>query len=201
MRAARAHALARLGRHEEAREAAEANLRRAEGGPARDRALAELDMGEVLLAAGAPAAPAAARHLRAALDVSDAGIPRALARFRLAEALAVAGDVEAAEAELDRVPFEPAGAADMPEALVPRIAQVQGAVAAARGDAALAARRLDEAIAGWTRLAGASAGGDVYAAVLVDLGRPPVAGLVEPERERREALAARAALVAAEPVP
>ena len=99
------------------------------------------------------------------------------------------------------MPFEPAGPADMPEALVPRIAQVQAAIAAARGDRALAARRLDEAVAGWDRLAGGSQPGDAYAAVLVDLGRPPVAGLVEPEREREAALAARAAFGAGEPVP
>ena len=43
--------------------------------------------------------------------------------------------------------------------------------------------------------------GDAYAAVLVDLGRPPVAGLVEPERERDAALAARARLGEGEPVP
>ncbi len=198
MRAARAHALARLGRHEAARDAAAANVRRAEGGSERDRALAELDMGEVLLAAGAPDA---ARHLRAALDAPDGGIPRALARLRLAEALAAGGDVAGAEAELGQVPFEPAGAADMPEALVPRIAGVQAAIAAARGDRALAARRLDEAVAGWVRLAGGAPAGDAYAAVLVDLGRPPVAGLVEPDRERRAALAAREALGAGEPVP
>ena len=198
MRAARAHALARLGRHDEAREAAEANLRRAEGGSEHDRALAELDMGEVLLAAGAPGAPG---HLRAALDAHEGGIPRALARLRLAEALAAAGDADGAEAELERVPFEPAGPADMPEALVPRIAQVQASIAATRGERALAARRLDEAIAGWDRLAGRAPAGDAYAAVLVDLGRPPVAGLVEPDRERDAALAARAALGEGEPVP
>jgi hypothetical protein len=198
MRAARAHALARLGRHPEARDAAAANLRRAEAGSAADRALAELDMGEVLLAAGAPEA---ADHLRAALDGGGRAVPRALARLRLAEALAAAGDVEGAERELERVPFEPAGPADMPEALVPRIAEVQAAVAAGRGDRALAARRLDEAVAGWERLGARAPAGDAYAAVLVDLGRPPVAGLVEPTRERARAAAARAALGAQEPVP
>jgi hypothetical protein len=155
-------------------------------------------MGEVLLAAGAPEA---ADHLRAALDGGGRAVPRALARLRLAEALAAAGDVEGAERELERVPFEPAGPADMPEALVPRIAEVQAAVAAGRGDRALAARRLDEAVAGWERLGARAPAGDAYAAVLVDLGRPPVAGLVEPTRERARAAAARAALGAQEPVP
>jgi tetratricopeptide (TPR) repeat protein len=201
MRAARAHALSRLGEHDAARDAAAANLRRAEGGSERDRALAALDMGEVLLASGPAGAPDAARHLRAALDVPEGGIPRALARLRLAEALAAAGDIAGAEAELEQVPFEPAGPADMPEALVPRIAGVQAAIAAARGDRTLAGRRLDEAVAGWTRLAVGAPTGDAYAAVLVDLGRPPVAGLVEPERERQAALATRAALGEGEPVP
>ncbi len=179
--AARAHALARLGRHEEAataaRAAADAAARR---GDPEDRALADLDLGLVLLEGGDPAGAAAA--LGAALD-GPAGIPRALARLRRAEALARAGDGAGAQAELDRVPFEPVGAADMPEALVPRIAHVRGLVAAAAGDPGEAARRLDEAAAAWGRLAALPRAGERYAAVLVDLGRPPVAGLVDPALE------------------
>ncbi|MGE3138758.1 MAG: AAA family ATPase [Thermoleophilia bacterium] len=181
IRAARAHALARLGRHEEAaadaRAAAEAAARR--GGPA-DRALAGFDLGLVLLEGGDPAGAAAA--LQGAL-ADPVGIPRALARLRLAEALARAGDGAAARAELDRVPFEPVGPADMPEALVPRIAHVRGLVAVALGDPDEATRRLDEAAAAWGRMAAQPRGGEGYAAVLVDLGRPPVAGLVDPARE------------------
>ena len=191
MRAARAHALSRLGREAEAIAAARENLSVAsrDGSPG-DEALAELDLGVVLLASGSGADAAA--HLGAALAAGATGIPRALARLQLSEALLVSGDPEAADRELGRVPFEPVGAADMPEALVPRIARLQGLVAAARGEPGLAARRLDEAEDAWRRLAAARPGGEAYTAVLVDLGRPPVAGLVEPERELSRLAAERA---------
>jgi hypothetical protein len=71
----------------------------------------------------------------------------------------------------------------MPEALVPRISRVQGLIAAAGGDPERAGRHLDEAERAWRRLARAPASGEAYTAILVDLGPPPVAGLVEPERE------------------
>ena len=69
----------------------------------------------------------------------------------------------------------------------------------ARGDAPEAVRRLDEARAAWDRLlprAGALTS-EGYLANLLDLGRPPVLGLVEPQRELdriqalRDGLAAR----------
>jgi hypothetical protein len=62
-------------------------------------------------------------------------------------------------------------------------------VAAARGERALALRRLEQAATGWRRRVGATTDGDRYAATLTDLGRPPVAGLVEPERELERVLA------------
>ena len=80
------------------------------------------------------------------------------------------------------------GPSDFPDTLVPRLVRVQGLIAAARGDDALAARRLEEAAAGWRRRLGRDADGDRYTAVLADLGRPPVAGLVEPERELERVL-------------
>jgi hypothetical protein len=68
---------------------------------------------------------------------------------------------------------------------VPRIAWVQGLIARSRGDRTLARRRFEEAASGWRSMldtaSGATAEG--YTATLVDLGRPPVAGLVEPQRE------------------
>jgi hypothetical protein len=60
---------------------------------------------------------------------------------------------------------------------------VQGLIAAARHDAGLARRRLREAIAVWRRRTEGTGDGDGYMEVMVDLGRPPVAGLVEPQRE------------------
>jgi hypothetical protein len=67
--------------------------------------------------------------------------------------------------------------------------RVQGLVAAARGERTLAARRLEQAAAGWRRRLDRTGDGDRYAATLADLGRPPVAGLVEPERELERVLA------------
>jgi len=62
---------------------------------------------------------------------------------------------------------------------------LQGLIARSRGDLVLARRRFEEAAAGWQSMldtvSGATAEG--YTATLVDLGRPPVAGLVEPRRE------------------
>jgi hypothetical protein len=70
-------------------------------------------------------------------------------------------------------------------------------VALARGDAALALRRLAEAERGWRRRLAPAASGDLFAATLVDLGRPPVAGLVEPGVELGRTLADRAEALAA----
>jgi hypothetical protein len=68
---------------------------------------------------------------------------------------------------------------------VPRIAWVQGLIARANGDVPLARRRFAESASGWRSMlaATASATAEGYTATLVDLGRPPVVGLVEPQRE------------------
>jgi hypothetical protein len=76
-------------------------------------------------------------------------------------------------------------AGDLPWALVPRMARVQGLIALARGDWALARRRLNEAAAGWRRHLRHDAGAD-FVANFVDLGRPPIVGLVEPDRELQQ---------------
>jgi hypothetical protein len=60
---------------------------------------------------------------------------------------------------------------------------VQGLIALARGDHALATKRLEEAARTWRRRVGAEQPGDRYMAVLADFGRPPVLGLIEPRRE------------------
>ncbi len=62
-------------------------------------------------------------------------------------------------------------------------ARVQGLIAAARGDTSVAARRLDEAAAGWRRVLDRTRDGERYTSSFADLARPPVLGLVEPERE------------------
>jgi tetratricopeptide (TPR) repeat protein len=178
--AARAHLLSRLSRHEEAMAAAHEQLVMAErlDSPA-FAALASNDAGLVALAAGHHAEAAAL--LGAALD-GQARISRPASRLARAEALARSGEPDEATAELRRAALEPVGAADQPWALVPRMARVQGLVALARGEAAEARLRFGEAAAGWRRRRRPAVGGELMAS-LVDLGRPPVVGLVEPDRE------------------
>jgi DNA-binding SARP family transcriptional activator/tetratricopeptide (TPR) repeat protein len=180
--AARAHLLARLGRHAEAADAVvelTALAERLDSPPL--LAIARHDAGLVALAAGR--AGEAAALIGAALD-GAAAVSRPAARLALAEALATAGEPNAAEGELRRAAMEPVGLADQPWALVPQMARVQGLVARARGDVPEARRRLAEAAEGWRRRGGARRHvGDEYMAALVDLGRPPVVGLVEPAWE------------------
>jgi tetratricopeptide (TPR) repeat protein len=181
--AARALILARLGRHPEAAEAARRQREHADrlDAPA-IAATAAHDSGLVALAAGRYAE--AAELLGTAL-AGGAEVSRPTAGLHRAEALALAGDAAAATAQLRAAVLEPVGRADQPWALVPRIAWVQGLVAVARHDRPLARRRFEEAAASWRRVLGsaAAATGDGYLANMVDLGRPPVVGLVEPDRE------------------
>jgi hypothetical protein len=107
-----------------------------------------------------------------------------VARLHRAEALARAGRPDEADEEVRQTTLEPVGQADFPATLVPRLTRVQGLVALARGDRELAARRLTESAAAWTRNASAADEGANYLANLVDLGRPAITGLVEPARER-----------------
>jgi len=65
--------------------------------------------------------------------------------------------------------------------------RLQGLIAAARGDVRLAARRLQEAADGWRRMLDRSS--DAYTSSFGDLVRPPVLGLVEPEREIKRTVA------------
>jgi tetratricopeptide (TPR) repeat protein len=181
--AARAHLLSRLGRHDEARATADTLLEtavRLDSPPM--LAVAQYDAGLVALAGRRPREAA---DLLAAALAGDAAVSRPAARLAAAEALAACGDAEAAAAELRRAVLEPVGPADQSWALVPRMARVQGLVALARGDVAEARRRLVEAAEGWRRRGGTAArsAGEEFVAALVDLGRPPVVGLVEPDRE------------------
>ena len=178
--AARAHVLSRLGRHEEALAAGTRQRELAErlDSPAL-AALACHDVGLVALAAGR--CGEAADLLATALD-GDAQVSRPAARLARAAALAGNGDPDAAAAEIRLAALEPVGPGDQPWALVPRMARAQGLVALARGDRAEAGRRLAEAAAGWRRLNQPWLGQE-FTDNLVDLGRPPVVGLVEPARE------------------
>jgi hypothetical protein len=128
------------------------------------------------------------RELGLALDLG-APVSRPLARLLRAEALARDGRPDEAEHELRAVALEPVGPADRPGTLVARMSHVQGLIALRRGNRSLAAKRLREAESGWLRRSGQgsaehdSAAGQGYVAALIDLGRPPVAALVEPAKE------------------
>jgi len=182
--AARSFLLARLGRLEDARAAAESEQGLAEQLAYPDLvAMANHDRGLVALAAGEHAL--AATLLAGALDdaVCDrAPISRPLTRLRLAEALARAGALAPAAEQLRATVLEPVRPSDFPEALVPRLAWVQGLIARARHDDVEAESRFREAIAGWERLLHRARRAESMTTVLADLGRP-VVGLVEPERE------------------
>jgi DNA-binding SARP family transcriptional activator/tetratricopeptide (TPR) repeat protein len=193
--AGRAHILARLGRLDEARAAADAELELAERLDNDDlRALAQHDRGIVALAAGD--LDRADELLAAALE-GNAPVSRPLARLARAEALLRLERLEEAEEQLRATALEPVGPSDLPETLVPRLTRLQGLIAAARGDRELAERRLLEAADGWRRYVPGDDRGDRYVATLADLGRPPVAGLVEPARELEGVLAELATLAAA----
>jgi tetratricopeptide (TPR) repeat protein len=183
---ARSFVLRRAGRLDEACAAAKAELALAEHlmQPAmvamahNDRGLIALEQGDFELAAEL-------LH-RSLLD--GAPISRPLTRLALAEALARAGEPERAAAQAREMVLEPVGPSDFPDALVPRLARVQGLIAQARGEHHEACQRLAESIAGWERLLERQVRAESIATVLADLGRP-VVGLVEPERELARATA------------
>src|SRR5919201_1640227 len=95
--------------------------------------------------------------------------------------------------------LEPLGSGDFPDTLVARLTRVQGLIARARGDHALATKRLEEAARTWRRRTGPERPGDRYMAVLADFGRPPVLGLIEPRRELERVEAELAALRQTQP--
>jgi tetratricopeptide (TPR) repeat protein len=175
-----------LGRLEEARRAAEAEQAVAEQLAQPDRlATASHDRGLVALEDGDY--ELAAELLRASL-VDHAPISRPVTRIALAEVLARGGRPEQAAEELRTAVLEPVRPSDFPATLVPRLARVQGLIALASCDFAVARGRIEESIAGWERLLAANIRADSLAGVLADLGRP-VVGLVEPDRELQRARA------------
>jgi DNA-binding SARP family transcriptional activator len=195
--AARCHILVRLGRFEEADASAatEAELAERLDDPAL-AATADHDRGLARHAAGDH--ERAAELLGAAL-ARRPPVSRPLARLARAESLVALDRLDEAEDELRATALEPLGPGDFPDTLVARLARVQGLIAHARGDHALATRRLEEAARTWRRRAEAERPGDSYMAVLADFGRPPVAGLIEPCRELDRVEAELAALRAEEP--
>ena len=197
--ATRAQILARLGRHGEAAAAADQVQEWADrlDDPAMAATITH-DRGLVAMAAGRY--DEAAELLGLAL-AGPADVSRVSAGLTRAEALAMAGDAAGATTQLRASLLEPVGRADQAWALVPRIAWVQALAAHARGEEAETRRRLDESATAWRRLAGTAEerAGEGYLASMVDLGRPPVIGLVEPARELAR-IDALAATLAPEPV-
>jgi DNA-binding SARP family transcriptional activator len=191
--AARALLLVRLGRPGDARTAAalQRDIAAAVGDPSL-QAVAEHDGGLVAFAAGDW--DEAVRRLDAALD-ARAPVSRPVALLTRAEALTRLGRLDHARRDVRATALEPLTPADFPAALVPRLTRVQGLIAAAAGDPVLARRRLEEAAAGWRALgAGVDGAIEGWQATLVDFGRVPVAGLVEPDRELDRVRADLAAL-------
>ena len=172
----RAAALARLGRHDEARSASERQMELAAHlGSAELRAMADHDSGLIALQAGdyERRGDSAANALEQ--PPADPACGRPAAPCRGARALGRADD---ADAEIRAATLEPVRPADRPAVLVARMTFAQALSARARGRHDLADRRLREAEAHWRRLT-PDACGD-FLSSLVDLGRPPVAGVVDP---------------------
>jgi DNA-binding SARP family transcriptional activator len=184
MLAARSFVLRGLGRLEEARAAAAAEQALAEQLAQPELlAMASHDRGLVALQAGEDEL---ACTLLAESLVDGAPISRPLTRLALAEALARGGEPARAAEEVRATVLEPLRPSDFPDALVPRLARVQGLIALASDDQEEAQRRIAESVAGWERLLQRAVRAESITTVLADLGRP-VVGLVEPERELERA--------------
>jgi DNA-binding SARP family transcriptional activator len=178
--AMRAFVLVRVGRIADAHAAAETEARLADRlGEPELEAMAAHDRGIVALARNDYTR---ATELFGQALARAAPISRPLTRLYRAEALAQAGCLAEAEAEVRATTFEPMRSSDFPATLVARMARVQGLIAALAGDQELAERRLGEAVEGWRRQVSIISRGDSLAVALADLGRP-VVGLIEPERE------------------
>jgi DNA-binding SARP family transcriptional activator/tetratricopeptide (TPR) repeat protein len=175
----RASALARLGRHTEARAAADRQAQLAERlASPRLKATTDHDTGLLELLAGDH--ERAQALLEQALE-GDPIVHRGDARLRRAEALSRLGRADEADQEIRAAALEPVRPADRPAVLVARMAFAQGLSARARGDHALAERRLHESERHWRRLDRDASG--EFLSSLVDLGRPPVTGVADPAYE------------------
>jgi tetratricopeptide (TPR) repeat protein len=178
---ARAWVLVRLGRIAEALEAAAEGRRSADRLDAPElQALVDAERGRVALRAGDY--ENAIELLTAALADPDAAIGRPLARLQRAEAFARLGAADEAEAELVNVALEPVRLGDWPDTLVARMTGVEGLIALARGDRALARRRLTAAADWWRQRRSPAELGQRMTDLMLDLGRP-IIGLVVPTDE------------------
>ena len=176
-----AYTLTRLGRHDEARAACDRQAELAERLASPElAALAAHDAGLLELLAGGY--ERAAELLERAL-AGDPPVQRSEARLRRAEALARLGRADAADAEIRAATLEPVRIAHRPAVLVARMAFAQALSARASGDRELSETRLREAERHWRRLAGEDDAAAEHLAWLVDLGRPPVTGVVDPAAE------------------
>ena len=177
----RGYVLARLGRHAEVEKMAELMSELAARlGSAELAALADHDCGMFALMAGDYER---AQELLARALAADPPVQRTEARLRRAEALARLGRADQADAEIRAAVLEPVRPSHRAAVLVARMAFVQALSARARGDRGLAETRLAEAEDHWRRLAGSFDASHDHTAALVDLGRPPVTGMVDPEEE------------------
>jgi hypothetical protein len=184
--AAQSFVLRRVGWLDEARAAADREGALAEQlGQPELVAMASHDRGLVALQEGATELAAT---LLAGSLVENAPISRPLTRLALAEALARGGHPDRAAEQVRATVLEPVGPSDFPDALVPRLARVQGLIALARNQHSEAEQRLTESIAGWERQLQRAIRAESITTVLADLGRP-VIGLIEPERELTRARA------------
>jgi DNA-binding SARP family transcriptional activator/tetratricopeptide (TPR) repeat protein len=184
--AGRSFVLRGVGRLDKARWAAEEEQALAETLAKPElQAMANHDRGQVALEEGEYELAAA---LLADSLVDGAPISRPLTRLALAEALARSGRPEQAAEQVRATVLESLRPSDFPDALVPRLARVQGLIALAHDQFAEAQRRFEESIAGWGRLLERTVRAESITRVLADLGRP-VVGLVEPERELARARA------------
>jgi DNA-binding SARP family transcriptional activator/tetratricopeptide (TPR) repeat protein len=184
---ARTALLRLLGRLGEARVACDAAAASAERvGLPELEGLVHHDRGMLATAVGQH--QAAASELGLALDLG-APVSRPFVRLLRAEALARDGRPDEAQRELRAVALEPVCPADLPDTLVARMSHVQGLIALRRGNLPLAGKRLREAESGWLRRCAQGRAerdreaGQGYVAALIDLGRPPVAALIEPAKE------------------
>ncbi|MDP2709900.1 MAG: AAA family ATPase [Solirubrobacteraceae bacterium] len=178
--AARAYLLVRLARPDEAVAAAEEMVALAdELGDDELPALARHDLGMVLCEIGEHE-----RGVELIAGALEAGVkaPVSHARLRRAESLVALARLVEARRELRATVLAPLTPADQPETLVPRVARVQALLAHADGERDRTAALYDEAADGWRQL-GALDQREAYLSNLVDLGRPPLAGLTEPARE------------------
>ena len=117
-----------------------------------------------------------------ALADPDAAIGRPLARLQRAEAFARLCAADEAEADLVNVALEPVRLGDWPDTLVARMTAVEGLIALAGGDRALAGRRLTAAADWWRQRRSPAELGRRMTDLMLDLGRP-IIGLVVPTDE------------------